>query len=410
MTFRNQLLLFTLLWCWVRGQICTVGPADIDFSMQTMKLPYDQHDNGQAEGFVFDLQNPDHAESVVNKTYVITGTSSGIGYATANLLVSMGATVYGLSLDDNLPITGFTEIKCDIRNNGQIEAAITRLMFQYGVTSIDGLILNAGVALTGDLIEIPAEAALDSYNNNVAGNKAVYAALSRAGMFRNTPGQKRVLWQSSVFSRLQFVGATDYSVTKKDMREWAMEMVVTAPVEDHTEHIYTMPDITLTKFAVNVICIDPCEARCAFLTLLQNILLMAGQTAENAALGMVQALTQKLHPYVIGHYVGDPARSMLPAGTTWDFFEAQQKQLTPQAWLYGLGCAALNTPLPGGIPNVVNPNMPCSEVEYYYDLWLQMMGGKRAAVDESQLDALIAALEAAGANPVEYARKALTGL
>lgn len=405
----GQIRLLTLFLSVAFGQICTVDLTDIDTVTQALKLPYDQHDNGQPSGFVFDFLNPEHAESVAGKTYVITGTSSGIGHATANLLVSMGATVYGFSLDDDIPIEGFTEIKCDIRNEGQVNAAITRLQYQYGVTAIDGLILNAGTALVGSCIHMPAEEALDSYNNNENGNKHVHSALSVAGMFRNAPGEKRVIWTSSIFSRMQFVGATHYSDSKKGMRDWSMEMAITAPEEDHTVHIYTMPDITNTRFAVNAKCIDPCQARCTVISLLQNVLLSTGQTPENAAIGTVQALTQKLHPYVMGHYIGHPNMSMLPDGTTWDDFENAASYLTPQVWLHQMGCPALTTDLPGGIPNIVNPNVPCSTVEFYLDLLLGGGSSKREVIDESQYNTFVAALQARDIDPVEYAKLSFAG-
>lgn len=77
---------------------------------------------------------------------VITGASSGIGRASATVLVRHGYQVYDLSRSEN-PQPGVVHIDCDVTKNETITAAFNRISSEAG--RIDLLLLSAGMGVAG---------------------------------------------------------------------------------------------------------------------------------------------------------------------------------------------------------------------------------------------------------------------
>ncbi|MFK8399905.1 coniferyl-alcohol dehydrogenase [Pseudomonas sp. BGr12] len=63
--------------------------------------------------------------SFSNKRVVVTGASSGVGNATAKMLLSAGAEVIGIDLRDTADCTTF--IKCDLADPASIDQAVTAI-------------------------------------------------------------------------------------------------------------------------------------------------------------------------------------------------------------------------------------------------------------------------------------------
>lgn len=83
--------------------------------------------------------------SLEGKTALVTGASSGVGYAIAEQLQQAGAYVLGLCRNiDQLP-RGVTPLQCDLTDTNQIEAAFTEL------DHLDILINNAGIAILSEI-------------------------------------------------------------------------------------------------------------------------------------------------------------------------------------------------------------------------------------------------------------------
>ena len=96
-------------------------------------------------------------------TILITGCSTGIGFATAELMARNGHTVYAtmrnpqrspelgqLAERDKLPITIIT---MDVDSDGSVQSAVANVLAQAG--HIDVLVNNAGVGPLGPVEEQP---------------------------------------------------------------------------------------------------------------------------------------------------------------------------------------------------------------------------------------------------------------
>ena len=80
---------------------------------------------------------------------IVTGGASGLGAATAALLLERGAKVAVFDREvDALP-DGLYGVVCDITDNGQVNAAIDEVVAHFG--AIDILINNAGIGAAGDI-------------------------------------------------------------------------------------------------------------------------------------------------------------------------------------------------------------------------------------------------------------------
>src|SRR5579864_7870501 len=83
-----------------------------------------------------------------NKRVVVTGCFSGMGEATARLLLTLGAEVHGLDYKDcKLDLASFTHV--DLRDPGSIDAAVDKIGGK-----IDALFNCAGLPQTFPALEV----------------------------------------------------------------------------------------------------------------------------------------------------------------------------------------------------------------------------------------------------------------
>lgn len=122
---------------------------------------------------------------------LVTGVSSGIGRATAQLLAQSGYRVYGtvrkISAEAEMP--GVTLLALDLRDEATVEAAVRSLIDKE--KRIDALVNNAGITLLGGIEETTIDQARDLFDTNVLGllrvTKAVLPAMraQRSGRIVN---------------------------------------------------------------------------------------------------------------------------------------------------------------------------------------------------------------------------------
>ncbi len=155
-----------------------------------------------------------------NKNVVIvTGSASGIGKATCELLVSKGYIVYGgdIQVEKNkyLDSIGGHSLALDVTKEDEIKAGVDRVIKEQG--RIDVLYNNAGFGIMGAAEETTLEDAQKLMDVNVYGYvrmiKAVlpYMRLQKSGRIINT---------TSMGGRIYFPLASWYIASKHALEGW----------------------------------------------------------------------------------------------------------------------------------------------------------------------------------------------
>lgn len=104
----------------------------------------------------------------MNKVVLITGGSSGIGKSIGEFLHHKGFVVYGTSRNpERITDSVFPLIALDVRNAASIQSAVAKVIATSG--SLDVVINNAGVGITGPLEEIPMEEIKNNFETNFFG-------------------------------------------------------------------------------------------------------------------------------------------------------------------------------------------------------------------------------------------------
>lgn len=133
--------------------------------------------------------------TVFGKVAVVTGAASGIGRATAELLVRLGASVALVDRDlaglervgAALPEGAFSLIEADLRHAEQVRVTTERVARALG--SADLLVNAAGIALLGGLLEASERDLEELVAVNVGATLLVSRAFARKMVARGRGGQ-----------------------------------------------------------------------------------------------------------------------------------------------------------------------------------------------------------------------------
>jgi NAD(P)-dependent dehydrogenase (short-subunit alcohol dehydrogenase family) len=102
---------------------------------------------------------------------LVTGASSGIGQATAELLAAHGFTVFGTSRTPIQDKRSYTWLPLDVRSDDSVQAAVQSLLAQAG--RIDVLVNNAGYVQFGAIEESNVADAQAQFDTNLCRGPSV---------------------------------------------------------------------------------------------------------------------------------------------------------------------------------------------------------------------------------------------
>lgn len=191
----------------------------------------------------------------MQKVVLITGTSSGIGFASLKKLVSDGHTVYGTvrSKKDFKAITeaGGKPLIMEMTDYGSIEKTVKQIIQNEG--KIDVLFNNAGYGLYGTVEDVPLEAAKHQFEVNLFGlAKVTQSVLPHM----REAGQGTIINTSSMGGKIYTPMGAWYHATKHALEGWSDSL-----------------RLELKQFNIDVVIIEPGGIQTAWSqTAIDNIL------------------------------------------------------------------------------------------------------------------------------------------
>jgi NAD(P)-dependent dehydrogenase (short-subunit alcohol dehydrogenase family) len=182
---------------------------------------------------------------------VVTGTSSGIGRATALHLAAAGYHVYaGVRQPTDAPSPPadspgeITPLHLDLTDPAQVSAAADTVAGHTGIAGLNGLVNNAGIGVFGPLEIIPIQQFRQLMEVNLTGQLAVTQAL--LPLLRQARG--RIIMIGSIGARFTppFVGALAASKSalatigeslRQELAPWDIRVVLIEPASVRTEAV-----------------------------------------------------------------------------------------------------------------------------------------------------------------------------
>jgi NAD(P)-dependent dehydrogenase (short-subunit alcohol dehydrogenase family) len=173
------------------------------------------------------------------KHVLVTGVSTGIGYATVAELLKQGFAVFGSvrkaadaqRLADQFG-RDFTPLLFDVTQEDQVRDAAARVADAVGAEGLFGLVNNAGISLPGPLSELPASTVRQNLEVNVMGvfhvTKAFLPSLRMQPGRTQPPG--RIVNISSLSGRIAYPFMGPYAASKHALEalsdSWRRELMI----------------------------------------------------------------------------------------------------------------------------------------------------------------------------------------
>lgn len=150
---------------------------------------------------------------------IITGGSSGIGRATAQLFASKGWTVYELSRHQRELGAGVIHFSCDVTDEANCRSVVEAIMQRE--TRVDVLISNAGFGISGPVEFTETEEAKRLFDVNFFGALNITKAVLP---FMRAQKGGRILYTSSVAAPLSVPYQSFYSASKAALNAMALAL------------------------------------------------------------------------------------------------------------------------------------------------------------------------------------------
>ena len=201
------------------------------------------------------------------RSVVISGTSTGIGWGTAKVLIGNGFRVFGSvrKTSDARRLTAefgdrFVPLIFDVTDEAAVNAAASDVRRTLAGERLAGLVNNAGVAVAGPLLELPTEEFRRQIEINLVGvvivTKAFAPLIGTDPQLTGSPG--RIINISSVGGRIGNPFVAPYNASKfaleglseslrREMLLWGIDVIVigpgavSTPIWSKAEQIDTTP-------------------------------------------------------------------------------------------------------------------------------------------------------------------------
>jgi len=153
---------------------------------------------------------------VTNRSAVVTGASTGIGYATVQRLAAAGWHVWGgvRSQSDSFHIeqvAGASSLRIDVTDDDQIETAFGEVADRRGCLGLDLLVVNAGVVVGGPLEYVTPADWRRQFDVNVVG---VASSIRCALPMLRLANDPRIIVVGSINSRVGVPLLSPYAASK----------------------------------------------------------------------------------------------------------------------------------------------------------------------------------------------------
>jgi NAD(P)-dependent dehydrogenase (short-subunit alcohol dehydrogenase family) len=181
------------------------------------------------------------------KTAVVTGVSSGIGRATAELLARNGFRTFGTVRNDTVPITNVELLRLDVRDPEAVRSSVATVLDRAG--RIDVLVNSAAVMLLGAVEETDLDEARNLFETNFFGVLSFTGAVLPA---MRAQGCGRIINIGSVLGFLAVPFMSIYVASKhalegfsdsldQEVRAFGIRIVVVQPSFTRTQIAHNSP-------------------------------------------------------------------------------------------------------------------------------------------------------------------------
>ena len=204
----------------------------------------------------------------VPPSLVVTGASSGIGYAVVALAIAQGWRVFGSvrKETDAARLTGefgdsFTPLIFDVRDEAALVAAAKTVHASLGSATLNGLVNNAAIGLAGPVLHQPLDEFRAVLDTNVLGTLMASRAFSPLlGADQTLSGRKgRIVNITSIAGKIgaPFAGAYVASkfaveglseVMRRELKFYGIDVVIVAPGTVDTP-LWDQPEGALGRYA-----------------------------------------------------------------------------------------------------------------------------------------------------------------
>jgi NAD(P)-dependent dehydrogenase (short-subunit alcohol dehydrogenase family) len=208
----------------------------------------------------------------MRKSVVITGASTGIGWASAKVLIAKGFHVFGSVRKqadaDRLKAEfgeHFTPLLFDVTDEAAVAASAKQVEAALGGQTLAGLVNNAGVAFAGPLLHLPVEEFRQQLEVNLTGvviaTQAFAPLLGAESPVRKDPG--RIVNISSVGGKNANPFMGPYCTTKfgleglseslrRELMPFGVDVVIVAPGAVATPIWDKADSVDVTRYANTV--------------------------------------------------------------------------------------------------------------------------------------------------------------